>query len=122
MRIGVTGASGMLGNALLSQLSKSHQVFATSRNADYQEKYQLGLLDLTNLNLLKLWLDKNNLDIVIHCAAIVDVDFCEENFNLSKALHVDTTEVISNYMQSTSGKLIYISTDSVFDGKTRSLR
>ncbi len=118
MRIGVTGASGMLGNALLSQLSKSHHVFATSRNTGLLGKnINWDCFDLTNLDLLKIWLNKNNLDIVIHCAAIVDVDFCEENFNLSKALHVDTTEVISNYMQSSNGKLIYISTDSVFDGK-----
>ncbi len=118
MRIGVTGASGMLGKALLSQLSKSHQIFATSRNAGIQGKnIKWDCFDLTNLDLLKIWLNKNDLDIVIHCAAIVDVDFCEENFNLSKALHVDTTKVISNYMQSSNGKLVYISTDSVFDGK-----
>ena len=118
MRIGITGASGMLGDALLSQLSKSYEVFATSRNIGSQGKnINWDCYDLTNLDSLKAWLNKNKLDVVIHCAAIVDVDFCEENFDLSKALHVDTTQVISKHMQSSSGKLIYISTDSVFDGK-----
>tara|TARA_B100000989_G_C19526544_1_gene467203 strand:- start:1815 stop:2708 length:894 start_codon:yes stop_codon:yes gene_type:complete len=118
MRIGVTGASGMLGNALLQQLSKSYEIFATSRNIGLLGKnINWECFDLTNLDLLKVWLDKNNFDIVIHCAAIVDVDFCEENIDMSKDLHVETTKIISNYMQSSRGKLIYISTDSVFDGK-----
>ena len=38
MKIGITGASGMLGTALLSLLSKSHEVFATSRNKGLEEK------------------------------------------------------------------------------------
>lgn len=118
MRIGITGASGMLGNALLSQLSKSYEVFATSRSIGLLGKnINWDCFDLTDLDLLKVWLNKNNFDIVIHCAAIVDVDFCEENFTLSNALHVETTKVITNYIQSSGGKLIYISTDSIFDGK-----
>ena len=55
--------------------------------------------------------------LVINCAAIVNVDFCEENVALAAALHVEATKVIANYINTTKGRLIYISTDSVFDGK-----
>ena len=108
----------MLGTALVSQLSKSHKVFATSRSKGLQEKnIEWDCFDLTDSDLLNIWLNKTKPDIVIQCAAIVNVDLCEENINLATSLHVETTDVIANYLNSSNGRLIYISTDSVFDGK-----
>ena len=118
MKIGVTGANGMLGKALLSQLSKSNEVFATSRNIGLKNKnITWDCFDLTNIDLLQTWLNKIKADVVIHCAAIIDVDFCEENIDLATELHVETTRAISSYMQLSKGKLIYVSTDSVFNGE-----
>ena len=120
MRIGITGASGMLGTALLSQISKSQEVFATSRNVGIQNKnINWDCFDLTNFKFLERWLDKIKPNLVIHCAAIVNVDFCEENLDLTTALHVKTTELIAKYMTHNNGRLIYISTDSVFDGNKK---
>ena len=118
MKIGITGASGMLGTALLSLLSNSHEVFATSRNKGLEEKnIKWDCFDLTDFETLNIWLKKIKPDLVINCAAIVKVDFCEENIGLTTALHVEATKVIANYINATKGRLIYISTDSVFDGK-----
>jgi len=118
MRIGVTGASGMLGTALVAHLSKLHKVFATSRGKGIEGKdIEWDCFDLTNIQLLNKWLDRVKPNVVIHCAAIVNVELCEENFVLATKLHVETTKVMSNYLNSITGRLIYISTDSVFDGK-----
>ena len=118
MRIGITGASGMLGTALVSKLSKSHKVFATSRNKGLEEKnIEWDCFDLTDTKTLNIWLNKIKPELVIHCAAIVNVDLCEENFGLATALHVESTEVLLKYISFTNGRLIYISTDSVFNGK-----
>jgi dTDP-4-dehydrorhamnose reductase len=120
MRIGITGASGMLGTALLSQISKSQEVFATSRNVGIQNKnIKWDCFDLTNFKFLERWLDKIKPNLVIHCAAIVDVNFCEENLDLATALHVKTTKLITKYINFYNGRLIYISTDSVFDGNKK---
>ena len=121
MRIGVTGASGMLGAALISHLSKYYKVFATSRNQGVEDKnINWDCFDLTDLELLNKWLDKAKPDIVIHCAAIVNIDLCEENSDLATQLHYKTTKVMANYLNQNNGKLIYISTDSVFDGEKQS--
>ena len=57
MKIGITGASGMLGTALLSLLSKSHEVFATSRNKGLEENnIKWDCFDLTDFELLNIWL------------------------------------------------------------------
>ena len=121
MRVGITGASGMLGSMLVSHLSESYKVFATSRNKSVEGKnIDWDCFDLTDIKLLDEWLDKVKPDIVIHCAAIVNVDFCEENVELVTRLCVETTRVMADYLDSNGGRLIYISTDSVFDGKKQS--
>jgi len=118
VRIGVTGASGMLGARLIIHLSKLYEVFATSRSKGLEGKnIEWDCFDLTNNVLLNKWLNKTKPDLVIHCAAIVNVDACEDNVKMATKLHVETTKVLVNYLDSNDGKLIYISTDSVFDGK-----
>jgi dTDP-4-dehydrorhamnose reductase len=118
MRIGITGASGMLGSALVSHLSKNHEIFATSRGNGLQGKnIEWDCFDLTDIVSLNQWLKATNLDVIIHCAAIVNVDECEDNIELAISLHVKTTEIIVNYLDSNNGRLIYISTDSVFNGE-----
>ncbi len=118
MRIGITGASGMLGTAFVVHLSKSHEIFATSRSKGVEgENIEWSCFDLINTALLNKWLDKTKPDMVIHCAAMINVDMCEGNVELATKLHVETTKIMVNYLDINDGKLIYISTDSVFDGK-----
>ena len=120
MKIGVTGASGMLGTALVIHLSKSYEVYATSRSKGIEgKKIEWDCFDLTDIPLLNKWLNKVKPDVVIHCAAIVNVDLCEENVDLATKLHFETTKVMANYLDSNSGRLIYISTDSIFDGENQ---
>ena len=121
MRIGITGASGMLGTSLVSHLSKRHDIFATSRGKGMDgHNIEWDCFDLTNTVLLNQWLEGVRPDMIIHCAAIINVDACEDNVEMARRLHVETTRIISNYLDANNGRLIYISTDSVFDGKKQS--
>ena len=118
MRIGVTGASGMLGTALIDELTNKHQVFATSKGKGYEkEGVQWEYFDLTNLQKIDRWLVDTDPDVVVHCAAMVNIDECENNVEFAKNLHIDTTRKLANYLKQRNKKLIYISTDSVFNGK-----
>ena len=120
MKVGVTGANGMLGSSLITYLSKSYRIFATSQIKGVEGKnIEWDCFDLTDITLLNEWLEKTKLDVIIHCAAIVNVDLCEDNVKLAEKLHIETTEVMANYLDSNGGRLIYISTDSVFDGEKR---
>jgi dTDP-4-dehydrorhamnose reductase len=99
-------------------LSKSHEIFATSRGKGIEgENIEWSCFDLTNTALLNKWLNKIKPDMVIHCAAMVNVDLCQDNVDLATKLHVETTKVMVNYLDSNDGRLIYISTDSVFNGE-----
>ena len=118
MKVGITGASGMLGSALITHLSKSYRVFATSRGRGVEGKnIKWDCFNLTDIILLTEWLETIRPDVVIHCAAITNVDLCEDNVKLATKLHIETTELIANFLDSYGGRLIYISTDSVFDGE-----
>jgi dTDP-4-dehydrorhamnose reductase len=121
MKIGVTGASGMLGTALISHLSSIHKIYATSRSKGLEgQNIQWNCFDLTNTIHLEHWIKTTKPDVIIHCAAIVNVEACEDRIDLAEKLHVETTRVIARCLDSTKGRLIYISTDSVFNGKKKS--
>jgi dTDP-4-dehydrorhamnose reductase len=117
MKIGITGASGMLGTALIDKLDEQYVVFATARSQGLKKNnVQWKCFDLIDFQELSNWLIGTQPDVVIHCAAIVDVDNCENNKSLATKLHIKTTIIIANYLDKKNGQLIYISTDSVFDG------
>ena len=118
MKIGITGASGMLGTALVANLSKTYEVFATSRSQGIKGKnIKWNCFDITNRALLVRWLNKCKPDIVIHCAAIINIDACEHDIDLATKVHIKATDTLVEYLNNNNGRLIYISTDSVFDGK-----
>lgn len=117
LRVAITGAAGMLGTAVLDHLSGEHVVFATSRELGYcKEGVHWQPFDLLDKTRLVGWLTEIRPDAVIHCAAMVNVDACEKDPAQAKALHAETTEVMVDTLSSWGGRLIYISTDSVFNG------
>ena len=117
IKIAVTGASGMLGTAILDHLMEEYDIFATSRSIGYKtEKINWQIFDLLDNEKLVNWLKNKRPEVVIHCAAIVDVDQCEKEPVKARNLHVNTTKTIADVISQWRGRLIYISTDSVFDG------
>ena len=117
MKIAITGASGMLGTALLSELSSNQKIFATARSEGINNNNIIWrCFDLLDTARLKQWLFDVSPDVVIHCAAMVDVEKCESQVDIAYELHAHTTKIISSFLKSNFGYLIYISTDSVFDG------
>lgn len=114
----ITGSSGMLGKDLVNVLSNNHDldVFGFDRvaNSSIEQKRQI-VGDLTDYSFLKDILYEIQPEIIIHCAAIVNVDACELKKDAADAIHYGVTNILSSFNPK-STKFIYISTDSVFDG------
>jgi len=72
------------------------------------------LLDLEGIHKI---FKKIQPDIIIHSAALTDVEKCEVETKLANSLNVKATEVIAKEVENISSYLMYISTDYVFDGK-----
>ena len=117
-KIIVTGAAGMLGTAIIDCLKKFFDVVATDQIVGFSPPgVRWHQLDLLDTDTLASWIGTEKPAVVVHCAALVNVDSCEKQPELAQQLHAGTTKTICDALMKVDGKLIYISTDSVFDGQ-----
>ncbi len=110
----ITGASGLLGRAIFEKLfTDSFNILGTSFSR-YNE--ELLSLDLTDFDLVRKCVEKFQPDIIIHCAAERSPDICEKQPEKTKKINVNATQNLAQLGLEYSAKLIFISTDYVFDG------
>ena len=128
MKIFVTGVGGQLGHDVVNNaLERGHQVCGS----DIAEKYS-GImdgspvtkcsyrqLDITDKDAVESLITDLRPDAIIHCATWTAVDAAEDEANKPKvhAINADGTMFIAEAAKSVDAKMIYISTDYVFDGK-----
>ena len=110
--IAVIGASGFIGQSILGELAKNHEVIGTSlhNSKDYFH------CDITDRESVRGFIASHKPGIVIHLAALTDVDLCERDKALAKRIHVGGTKNVVDACRAAAPKLIYFSTDFVFDG------
>ena len=106
MKILVTGAKGQLGKKIIDVLGKEHQLVLT----DYDN------MDITDIKAIRAVVEKEKPDYIIHGAAYTQVDKAEENTELCRKVNSFGTKNIATIAEEYDIKLIYISTDFVFDG------
>jgi dTDP-4-dehydrorhamnose reductase len=111
-RILITGAFGQLGTSLRNILS-DQSILATGRMIPLEEKDGCTELDITEPNQVRETISLFQPDVIVHLAAMTDVDDCELDPELAFDVNVHGTEHLLNNF---SGRFIYISTDYVFDG------
>ncbi|WP_169713513.1 dTDP-4-dehydrorhamnose reductase [Paludifilum halophilum] len=109
MNIVITGAGGQLGEDILRLLTRTRNW----RVSGYQRKDW----DLTNAGKTLQVIGTEQPDAVIHCAAFTDVDRCETFPREAFRVNARATRDLAAACQRHGAKLIYISTDYVFDGK-----
>lgn len=122
MKVFVTGVGGQLGYDVMNELAKrGHEAIGS----DIQDKENIALpyayvqLDITDKKAVENTITSIQQDAVIHCAAWTAVDAAEEEQNKAKvfAINVDGTRNIAEACKKCDCKMIYISTDYVFDGQ-----
>jgi dTDP-4-dehydrorhamnose reductase len=114
----ITGTSGMLGKDIYNFFSRysGYEVYGIDLviNKEISLKHQI-IGDLTDIYFTHGVLNTIQPKIIVHCAAIVNLETCQNNKELAYAVHVNITKNLAQFRPMDS-KLIYISTDSVFDG------
>ena len=119
MKVFVTGSEGQLGFDIMRELSGSEHI---GIGADIFEKtknnYPYVQLDIVNPIAVDRIISSIKPDVVIHCAAWTAVDAAEEpaNQRMVKVVNTEGTRNIVNICKKLNCKMIYISTDYVFDG------
>ena len=115
MKVFVTGVGGQLGHDVMNELAKRGYEGIGSDvqgNCDYP-------LDITDASAVESILAEVNPDVVIHCAAWTAVDLAEDEDKQDKvrAINAGGTQNIANVCKKLDCKMVYISTDYVFDGQ-----
>lgn len=122
MKVFVTGVGGQLGYDVMNELAKrGHECVGS----DILPKEKIVLpfdyvqLDITNQDAVEKVIGELKPDAVIHCAAWTAVDAAEDAVNKAKvyAINVDGTRYITEACKKLNRKMVYISTDYVFNGE-----
>ncbi|MBP3793169.1 MAG: dTDP-4-dehydrorhamnose reductase [Ruminococcus sp.] len=118
MKIFVTGVGGQLGYDIMTELQKRGHQAIGSDIIDKQENNYIKL-DITDKKAVEKAISESKPDAVIHCAAWTAVDAAEDYENKEKvfAINADGTKNIAESCKAIDCKMIYISTDYVFDGQ-----
>jgi len=107
----ITGGSGLLGSKFRDgeyETIKTHHQNPSKNSV---------LLDITSKEDTKKKITSLSPDVVIHTAALTDVDYCEDHHQEAWNVNAKGTENIVNACKKIDCKLIYVSTDFVFDGE-----
>lgn len=112
----IIGGSGFLGYYLHQSLNNSKdKIISTYKNTIIKEK-GFCYLDITDKKNTAKLVRELQPDIIIYAAGITDVDLCEKNKKLAKAINADGIKNVIDNIKNMKSKIVYISTSAVFDG------
>ena len=128
MKVLVTGVAGQLGHDVMNELDKNGiQGVGTDLKAEYAgiqdgsavTKAPYISLDITDRDAVLDAVKELNPDVIIHCAAWTAVDLAEDEDKqpLVKKINVDGTQNLADAAKAVDAKMVYISTDYVFNGQ-----
>ncbi len=109
MKILIVGSGGRLGAALVREYQGKFDV--TSFNHEQ--------LDLANQNQTRDNLSPLEFDLLINCAAMTNVDLCEQEIEQAFAINAEGPQLLARICRDKNAKMIHFSTDYVFDGEKR---
>lgn len=119
MRYFVTGVGGQLGHDVLNELDKrGYEAVGTDILDEVKSQFPYVKLDITNETEVNKAIALIKPDVIVHCAAWTAVDAAEDEENQPKvrAINSEGTRYIAQAARTNDAKMIYISTDYVFDG------
>lgn len=128
MKVFVTGVAGQLGHDVMNELAaRGHEGVGSDLKEEYSgikdgtpvEKMPYIAMDITDQASVEKVLNEVKPDVVVHCAAWTAVDLAEDEDKKEKvhAINVDGTRYIAQMCKKLDCKMIYLSTDYVFDGQ-----
>ena len=118
-KILIIGGSGFVSTNLIKYLPENWEIFATyNSNIIKSEKIQSFKINFLETPEKIIPIIQNiKPDYIIDTVAFPSVDFCEENHSIADKLHIDATKIISKISNKINSKLLFLSTDAVFEGE-----
>jgi len=122
-KIFISGGSGFLGGHVFQQAKDQWQVLACYFNYKPENRGEDWVrLDLTDAKQVSSTLNTFRPDVIIHCAANSNLDECEKAPDLASAINVNSTEYLISAANDLGSRLIFVSSDMVFNGEKGNCR
>ncbi|MFW9946853.1 MAG: dTDP-4-dehydrorhamnose reductase [Candidatus Odinarchaeota archaeon] len=116
----IIGASGLTGYRLAKLSSEFYEVYGTYNKRPINiENCEISQLDKTNKEKVHSLIKHINPNIVIDCSAVHNVDYCETHQEETWNVNVEATKFIAKICKDIEARMIYISTDYIFDGTAK---
>ena len=109
MKILIVGSGGRLGAALMREYRDKFDVTGLSH----------AQIDLADFDEVEQMLSRIDFDLLINCAALTNVDLCEEQLDQAFQVNAGAPDVMAQICADKNARLIHFSTDYVFNGKKR---
>ncbi|MBL8103621.1 MAG: SDR family oxidoreductase [Anaerolineales bacterium] len=116
-RILVAGVSGLLGLNFAQEMMNEHESIGVDRGKLTQAPFKVLKHDLLEKGAVESILDQTRPDWVVNCAALADIDICENDHDLAKKLNTDLPRRLARACKARNIPFVHISTDAVFDGE-----
>lgn len=116
MRILLTGVSGLLGLNFAQEMMVEHEIIGVDRGKLSNAPFKVLRYNLLETGAVNEILDRSKPDYVVNCAALADLDVCEEAPDLAKLLNIDLPRQLARACKQHNIPFAHISTDAVFDG------
>ncbi len=119
MKVFITGATGLLGSSLIRKTPAGFSISASYHNNNLVPKKRCTYIhmELTSKTSVMKAIEKAKPDIVIHTAAIATPDYCDKNQDEAWNVNVKGTQHILDACKKVGAKIIFITTNGVYDGK-----
>lgn len=122
-RILISGVSGLMGGTFAKMASEHYDVYGIySRHRVTIPNIQCIPLNLSNVNEVICTLNSLHPEIIVHFAAATDVDWCETHRPQAEEINVKSVQHLASWAKDNHVRIVYLSTDSVFDGVQGSYR
>jgi dTDP-4-dehydrorhamnose reductase len=119
LHTGGTGFFSLTWSLDTEEKFKNFLIVNTKRNNLLKNSFLFSLRSKKKLN---SFIKKINPDYIFHTAALTDVDMCQKKFFLSKKINFNLTKTICNLCKKNGIKLVFISTDQIFNTKNKRIK
>jgi dTDP-4-dehydrorhamnose reductase len=116
-RILVTGVSGLLGINFSQEMMNSHEIIGVDRGKLSRAPFKVLKRDILEAGTVDSILDSVQPEWLVNCAALADLDACEEDPDIAKRLNTDLPRHLARACKVRNIPFVHISTDAVFDGE-----
>lgn len=121
MNVLVTGAAGLLGSNLLYLMRDRHNMVGVDRNKIHISRTKTVVSSLEDRELLKNVIEQNDIQVLVHCAAMTNVDLCEQYPQRARYINYESVAEIAELCEKHNVKIVFLSSDAVYRGDVSGL-